>query len=641
MKNESKNIIIITDSFIENICALLKNGKAVNKLLPGNGRIHIDRKLPFISIYRKPLTYTDEGTQSLIYGTSSYINGGSISDEEFSKLLKAIAGTLSNFFHSFLILEIWEEDENNLRSANVLNSLKPNFRILSNEREGSDIFSTIQILKKSLLSISIHKQHSDVEFLFSKNINPPGRDPLIGLRELKKMNCYMAGLEVRPVYKNILTNKFYPQVLVILSGQMVHVLNSAFFEFSKKLTTHEAKHFYALGKSSFVKQVGNSDKKLAALCDLYDFIIQVSPINEAEARADFQRSKNKKIPVFYYRPLSFNPSEFKKALWNIPINEIEDPAIKNLFSGKRDEVDLQISMMINIDNPGFHYGSLQLYGNVNKSLSKIADEILTIFGRKHHTGKSKIINAAEFYKYVIKEFDYYRSIYPLFKPHAEINKDMFSGLIVSKNKLLIGKEFTVPEPRMEALIQHEVGTHLLTYFNGLAQPFKQLHTGLSGYEELQEGLAVLSEYLSGGLNIFRLRLLAARVKAAEYMIDGADFVESFHNLVRNYGFTEFVAFTISMRIYRGGGLTKDIIYLRGFMEILKYIEKGEDIEPLFAGKISLSQVSIMKELELRGILKPVPLLPRYLKNEEAVNRLKALQTGYSIINYFKHIKQNQ
>ena len=629
----------ITDNFIENICGLLKKNKAVNKSLPGNGRIHIDRRLPFICVYRRPLRFIDEGTQNLIYGTSSHINGGSISDKELSKILNSVAGTLSEIFHSFLILEIWSEDETIIRSSNVISSLKPNFRIFSNEREGSDIYSTFQNLEKGLTSISIHKQCSHSELLFSKYISPPGLLPLAGLQDLKKINCHLAGLEVRPVYRNVLTNKLYPQTLASLSGQLLHVLNRAFFEFSKKLTSHEAKHFYALGKNSFVKPVGTVDKKLAALCDKYDFIIQISPINEAEARVDFQRCNYKKIPVFYYKPITFNPTDFKKTLWNIPIDEIEDPAIKNLFSGKRDEIDLQISMMVNIDSPGFHYGSLQLYGNVNKSLSNLADEILTNFPGKKQTRQGKKLDALQFYKYVIKEFEYYRSLYPLFKPSVEINKDMYSGLMVSKDKLFIGKEFIVHENRIEALIQHEIGTHLLTYFNGLAQPFRQLHTGLSGYEELQEGLAVLSEYLTGGLNISRLRLLAARVKAAEYMTDGADFVQSFHNLVRNYGFSEFVAFTIAMRIYRGGGLTKDIIYLRGFMEILKYIEKGEDIVPLYAGKISLSHISIMKELEFRRILKPVPLLPRYLKNEDAVSRLQNLRNGFSMNNYFKKLKQ--
>ena len=34
-----------------------------------------------------------------------------------------------------------------------------------------------------------------------------------------------------------------------------------------------------------------------------------------------------------------------------------------------------------------------------------------------------------------------------------------------------------------ALIHHEVGTHLVTQVNGMAQPVKVLGTGLAGYDE--------------------------------------------------------------------------------------------------------------------------------------------------------------
>ncbi len=59
--------------------------------------------------------------------------------------------------------------------------------------------------------------------------------------------------------------------------------------------------------------------------------------------------------------------------------------------------------------------------------------------------------------------------------------------------------------------KHEVGTHILTYCNGLRQPIRQLRVGLAQNDQLQEGLAVFSEYLVGGLNNDRLRLIAARV----------------------------------------------------------------------------------------------------------------------------------
>ena len=202
--------------------------------------------------------------------------------------------------------------------------------------------------------------------------------------------------------------------------------------------------------------------------------------------------------------------------------------------------------------------------------------------------------------------------------------------MVSKGQVLIGESFKVPTNRVEALLHHEVGTHVLTYYNGKAQPLKQLHNGWANYDELQEGLAVLTEYLTGGLTRGRLRLLAARVVAAHSLVEGADFCDTFHELNHVYGFDLGTAFDVTARIHQGGGCTKDIIYLRGLIRLLKYLKEGGDIEPLFVGKIAEKHIPLMEELRYRKILKPIPVYPRYLQQEEAISRLKKARQGLSV-----------
>jgi uncharacterized protein (TIGR02421 family) len=170
-----------------------------------------------------------------------------------------------------------------------------------------------------------------------------------------------------------------------------------------------------------------------------------------------------------------------------------------------------------------------------------------------------------------------------------------------------------------------VGTHLLTYFNGGAQPFKMLQSGLPGYDALQEGLAVLSEYLVGGLTADRLRVLAARVIAARALVDGASFVDVFRELTRTHGFSQRSAYTTTMRVFRGGGLLKDAVYLRGLLDVLKYVARGGDLDILFTGKIATRYVSVIEELVMRKILKLPPVYPRYLEIEGARARLERLR----------------
>jgi len=63
----------ITESFLEDISHRLKENKVVRRTLPAFGRLHMDRKLPFICIYRRPLRRNDNGTDQLVKGEASYL----------------------------------------------------------------------------------------------------------------------------------------------------------------------------------------------------------------------------------------------------------------------------------------------------------------------------------------------------------------------------------------------------------------------------------------------------------------------------------------------------------------------------------------------------------------------------------------
>jgi uncharacterized protein (TIGR02421 family) len=202
--------------------------------------------------------------------------------------------------------------------------------------------------------------------------------------------------------------------------------------------------------------------------------------------------------------------------------------------------------------------------------------------------------------------------------------------MVSRGNLLISADSKIPAARVEALIQHEVGTHVLTYHNGRAQPLRHLYAGLAGYDALQEGLAVLSEYLVGGLSRPRMRLLAGRVVAAAHLIDGATFIETFRELERTHGFARRTAFVVTMRTYRGGGLTKDVVYLRGLQQILDYLGNGGRLKPLFVGKIGAQHIPVIRELQWRGVLKTPPLTPRYMNSPEALERLQRVRSGLTV-----------
>ena len=363
---------------------------------------------------------------------------------------------------------------------------------------------------------------------------------------------------------------------------------------------------------------------------MYDFLLLVTPINIDQSWNKFKSRKFEKSPIFYYRPIPINPSALKSKLYSIPIEQIEDPTLANLFHEKQIEIERTLSMLRDRRTRNFFYGSMQLYGDIDDELKTTAIKILkNTIPHPHDPSQSQYFNAHYFAQKAEEELNFYRKIKPDISSKVQVRDDI-TGLMVSKGNLLLGSKITIHESRVEALLQHEVGTHVLTYINGKVQPFQQLYNGLAGYDELQEGIAVLSEYLVGGLTNTRLRLLAGRVIAASHLIDGASFVETYRELNKKFDFTQKIAYTITARVYRGGGLTKDAVYLRGLIKILNYFSNGGELKPLLIGKISSEHVPIIKELLARNVLEPVTLLPRYLENPKAVEKLNTLKNGITV-----------
>ena len=279
----------------------------------------------------------------------------------------------------------------------------------------------------------------------------------------------------------------------------------------------------------------------------------------------------------------------------------------------------------------FFQGSIQLYGGISVELKSLAEEILMKVKPYSRNSKSKgFVDAQTFVTRAEQEFEFYKQQYPDMAAKVEIRDDIV-GLMVAAGNLLVSSNTKIPDTRVEALIQHEIGTHVLTYYNGKFQPLKQLYCGMPGYEELQEGLAVLAEYLVGGLNGARLRLLAGRVIASYLMIDNASFIDTFRELNRNYDFEKRTAYTLTVRTYRGGGLTKDAVYLRGLVQLLDYLKAGGDLDVLYVGKIALKHVPVIRDLQWRKVLNAAPLKPRFLLHEGVKEKISNLGNIKSVL----------
>lgn len=374
------------------------------------------------------------------------------------------------------------------------------------------------------------------------------------------------------------------------------------------------------------------DTRLAELERGVNLLLNTTPVNAAEAWADFEHSDFATAPTLRLRPLDFAPDLALRDLYDVRVEDVADPALHTLFCAKRDEIARQVTVLVDRDTSRAVYGSLQLYGGVSSPLAAAASELLDAVPAPPPSTQS--VTAGVFADAARAEIDRYRSVQPDFSADIEVRDDV-SELMVSFGRLLIPEAATFRADRVEPLVHHEVGTHVVTYQNGARQPLTLLTVGLPGYDETQEGLAVLAEYLTGGLDPRRLRVLAARVLAVGQMLDGAGFLEIFESLRAEHQLPPRTAWSIAVRVVVGGGSVKDAIYLRGIMHILETLAEGTNLEPLFVGKLALDHLPLVQDLLDRGVLTAPWVRPRWLEVPGAQARLERLRAGVSVTDLYE------
>lgn len=369
------------------------------------------------------------------------------------------------------------------------------------------------------------------------------------------------------------------------------------------------------------------DRELAELTRELRFLFNITPTNAEEARLAFERSGYQDEPVFHYRPLTFDPSEFKRALFDIPLEEVDDDLLKHLFEEKREELDGAVSMLKDRDTPSFLQGSIRAFGPADDQLLNVALRILG--AGTERLVDDRVVTREEFAERAREEIDRYREDIPDLTAEVELRDDM-TGIMVLHGNLLLGADVKVGGRRVEPLIQHEVGTHIVTWENGCRQPLSLLSVGLAHYDETQEALAVLAEYAVDGLDGQRLELLAGRVVAARRISDGVGFAEVFFELTREHGFDERSAWNTTMRAFRGGGTTKDIIYLRGLLRLLAFLEADRPLEPLLVGKLPLEVAPFIEQLLEAEVIEAPAARPRWLQLPGAPERLQRARDGIAV-----------
>lgn len=586
--------------------------------LPNGGKLHMDRPVPFLLVYRIPSGGKDAFTPTLGQTESAYlVSSGSADDTITPMVIKTVANKLADKFGGFMLLEVWLADTAEAAA----------FTVHLNQKSALPVAEKLRH-ELQAIRLSHHAGSAAVLERQKKMPAPPYFGALVENEEARKSEIILIGLEIAPVYINEQTGTPYPLILRELREGFGKALKKSFFEFVRMKTSYNAAHFEMLGTTELHELVWEIDDKLAEYTNLFDFLLLVTPINAKEEWDSFSRNKYLESPSFHYRPMPIDPELIKRKLYNLPIEDIADPTLAYLFRDKRKEIDRMLNMLGEREKPDFLYSSQQLFGNIEESLLETARAILVAAEPDPKPKRRETLQAKEFARLAETELQFLKQQYGQVSTAVRIREDV-EGVMVSRGTLNISSRYSIPAARAFALVQHEIGTHVVTYYNGMAQPLKLFYLGVPGYEQLQEGLAVLAEYLVDGLTNERIRTLAARVVAVNHMIAGNSFSDTFFMLTEKYFFKPERAFNIAMRVYRGGGLTKDAVYLKGLLNVIEYIKQGKDITKLLVGKIRQDYLPVIEELVHRGLLNPSPLRPRFL-NKPYIDRLDDIKDDGSI-----------
>ncbi|MBT3408135.1 DUF1704 domain-containing protein [Candidatus Woesearchaeota archaeon] len=345
------------------------------------------------------------------------------------------------------------------------------------------------------------------------------------------------------------------------------------------------------------------DNQLDKISKKLSFSI-LNPINVDKERKKFF-SKENYNPQFKYKKPTTKIKSIKKALIQItPPKSVVGDILKKI----RDKYLLDIELIENMGTDKFQNITNKLYGVPDKTLIKKANKLiyLKINPEEPIYSTNEIIDKLNiaFVKYG-------------FNWNVE-KKNMVASAAVKlqKKQLLIKTNSKFSENFLKRIIVHEIGTHIVRAENGENQPYKFFSRGLPGYLMTEEGLAVYNEEINDCLNNFILKIYAGRVIAINTAMNNS-FVQTYSHL-RKY-FTKNTSWRLTLRAKRGlfdteqnGALTKDIAYLKGYLQIKNYIKTNGNIDNLYYGKIGLEHIKLLNNIP--NLIHPrfLPMF-RYLK----------------------------
>ncbi len=353
---------------------------------------------------------------------------------------------------------------------------------------------------------------------------------------------------------------------------------------------------------------------------------------DASVAKEFFANKAQKLPKVTYPKVDVSEtySLLKKAKKLIPKDRLvrawAEEIVRDLEEGA--------GLLGNMGTKKFYYHSDQLYGSPKTFLLDCKSTSLDLanhFEKMYNNLEDLDLGAppdaciladevvAQISKAVNSEFGDKA-------PKVYIDDSIASNAIAGRQRIRIRGEACFSDKDIDQLIHHEAYIHVATSINGKNQKkLKILGAAHPGTTKTQEGLAVFAEFITGTIDLDRLRRLSDRIVAIQMALDGADFIEVYNFYFEKTN-SEDQSFESTRRVFRGGVITggapftKDIVYLDGLIRVHNFLRimvsqgRADLMDLLFVGKLDIEDIPVLSMFEKEGLIEPPQFLPPWMKD---------------------------
>jgi alpha-L-glutamate ligase-like protein/uncharacterized protein (TIGR02421 family) len=336
----------------------------------------------------------------------------------------------------------------------------------------------------------------------------------------------------------------------------------------------------------------------------------LKPANLAEerARAEADASYN---PHFLYAEAGVDLDDLEQRLLEA---SPDDSPLGSLLRKKRRELLLKINLLrARGDARAFTEASAALFGGPTSVLLTSATSFLrSQLACDLPPRAEDLLQADE----VIPLFQEALDRYGLHDWKVTVRQNLVADCTVGGHSVYLRRGATFSREHVDALVAHEIETHVLTAENGLQQPFELFRTGFAHYLDTQEGLAIFSQNRVLSVHHDKRYGPARNVLAIAFALEHS-FAETRSYLEEELGYRPDKALSKAIDVKRGisrteeaGAMSKGLVYFRGLRAIEHFLSAGGDLKRLYVGKIALEDLELIDKVP--GVKAPI-LIPAALR----------------------------